>query len=588
MKVEETKLEKFEIDTNGNLRKELDIVEQATRNLITKGSQEVIITKKEIQNIETKTIEIEGTGNFIGVKNSIINIPLEMIVFPFFTNQKQNRNVNFEYKFTDVGITMRSKLSSFDKKDKVYQPSLLEKKIYNYLIIMYEKSVENAEELEHIEFEVADFIERYLGNKMNSQYYVKVEQALKNLKNTQYEFLVDNHKKAGNLKFESPRFYLLDYSKLKIGKRVYYRVKLNSNIIQKINEKRYIKYDSKHLMEITDKDSVADRIYEFISMKRFSKESGVEKMEVLAGIIPLQTVKMNKRKLKDGRIVKYKASNMSFVRRRIKKAFDALCTLGYIKTYKEVEEAPKRYVIEYTFNTKKDNICHISSYLNQDNLLENNFDTREKADNVLMEQLSTHYSSLDKELERTKRNIYFSRKYNKRIYNKLKKMFDQEGEEFTLTLLRNIYSGLNTDIRKTLGAYIDSVAKNLKAQANNPVQQLNLMQSAQDTQTVKPVKVVEEAVIIPEAEVVVEKDLNTKAAPVVTNNEPEISESEKILVELYASFSDAKKAEIENKAKELYEEDLGMPLNPINETIFNKESVKKLYIRRVLKNIFGL
>ena len=35
-----------------------------------------------------------------------------------------------------------------------------------------------------IEFEISDFIVNFLGNKMNRAYYSKVEQALKNLKNT--------------------------------------------------------------------------------------------------------------------------------------------------------------------------------------------------------------------------------------------------------------------------------------------------------------------------------------------------------------------------------------------------------------------
>ena len=67
-------LETFDIDTNGELKKEIDILEEKVKELITKGSREIIIDKLPVVDIETKTIEIEGTGNFIGVKNSIINI----------------------------------------------------------------------------------------------------------------------------------------------------------------------------------------------------------------------------------------------------------------------------------------------------------------------------------------------------------------------------------------------------------------------------------------------------------------------------------------------------------------------------------
>lgn len=566
MNSEKFDLETFDIDTEGSLRKELDLVESFTEALITKGSKEVIINKVKLNDIETKTIEIEGTGNFIGVKNSIINIPLEMIVFPFFTNQKQKRNVNFEYKFTDVGITMRSKLSAFGKEDKVYQPSLLEKKIYNFLIIMYEKNIENGLNTEYIEFEVSDFIENFLGNKMNSQYYIKVEQALKNLKYTQYEFLIDNHKKAGKLKFESPRFYLLDYSKLKHGKRVFYRVSINSNIINKIIEKRYIKYDSKNLMEITDKDSVADRIYEFISMKRFNTDRGTEKVEVLAGIVPLQTLKINKRIDKDGNVIEYKTSNMSFVKKRIEKAFQVLVDLQYLKAFRMNEAMDGRITIDYVFNTAKDNICHISSYLgNKKQTVEAiEFDIEEKS----LGNIHT-YVKFDKELEKTKKNIYFSKKFNEKIYTLLIELCDEYGEDFVCEILRKVYKGLNGEIKKTLQAYINGVVNNYKKEllAMNMTNQSKLN--------------------FDEAEVV-EAKVSPKEEKVVQKEEEKSNEMDATLLDIYSNFSQQKKTEVEEKAKLLYQDDVGMPLNPINLKIFNNENVKKLYIRRVLKEMFGL
>ncbi len=569
------KIEKFNIDTDGSLREELDIVENIKNQLITKGSREVIINKIKPKNIETKTIEIEGTGNFIGIKNSIINIPLEMIVFPFFTNQKQNRNVNFEYKFTDVGITMRSKLSAFDKDDKVYQPSLLEKKIYNFLIIMYEKNIENGLSHEYIEFEVKDFIENFLGNKMNSQYYIKVEQALKNLKYTQYEFLIDNHKKAGKLKFESPRFYLLDYSKIKSGKRVFYRVSLNSNIINKIIEKRYIKYDSKNLMEITDKDSVADRIYEFISMKRFDNNSGIEKIEVLAGIIPLQTVKTNKRKGKNGEIIEYKTSNMSFVRRRISQAFKALKELGYILRFEEVEVASKKYSIKYEFNTEKDNVAHISSYL-QNNTMDNNL----KKEIELVKDITIAYPLLEKELEKTKKNIFFAKKYNLKSKKMFERLCEEEGEEFVVEVLKRIYQGLHSDIKKTLSVYVKGVIKNIKSE--------NIAQASRETRIEERQMFKQDEYI----EIIKEKDneidYNNESKNKNIEEKDENTIPEETLMNIYMNFSESKKNEIEEKAKEIFAEDSGVPLSPVNLKIFNNKNVKKLYIRRVLKEMFGL
>ncbi|MBN1469097.1 MAG: chromosomal replication initiator DnaA [Fusobacteriaceae bacterium] len=563
-------LETFDIDTNGELKKEIDLLEEKVKELITKGSKEIIIDKLPIVDIETKTIEIEGTGNFIGVKNSIINIPLEMIVFPFFTNQKQNRNVNFEYKFTDVGITMRSKLSPFKKDDKVNQPSLLEKKIYNFLIIMYEKNIENGLGTDYIEFEVSDFIENFLGNKMNSQYYVKVEQALKNLKYTQYEFLIDNHKKAGNLKFESPRFYLLDYAKIKFGKRISYRVTINSNIINKIIEKRYIKYDSKNLMEITDKDSVADRIYEFISMKRFNSDRGEEKLEVLAGIIPLQTAKINKRKNKDGQLIEYKTSNMSFVKKRIEKAFSVLVELDYIKEFKILETSEKRNTVEYIFNSSKDNVCHISSYLSNRKIENLEYKERKVGNDDT-------YEKMEEELIKAKRNVYFSKKYNDRSHSMFIKLCRENGEDFVVEVLKKIYKTLNQEIKKTLSAYVYGVIKNYKKDLDlgnvYTVGDKNISYEVKENVIGKKVenKIVEA--------VVVENEIKEDAKEINV---------EDTLLEIYMNFSQNKKEEIEGKARLLYQEDVGIPLNPINLKIFNNENVKKLYIRRVLKEMFGI
>ena len=162
-----------------------------------------------------------------------------MIYFPFFTPQKQNKRINFKYTFEDLGVTMYSTLIPKDKKDKVFQPSIFEEKIYTFLISMYQektnKKIDDSEVA--IEFEISDFIVNFLGNKMNRAYYSKVEQALKNLKNTIYQFEISNHTKFGKNKFEDSSFQLLNYQKLKVGKKTFYRVVLNKNIVNKIKSK---------------------------------------------------------------------------------------------------------------------------------------------------------------------------------------------------------------------------------------------------------------------------------------------------------------------------------------------------------------
>ena len=107
-------------------------------NIVKSGSllediKKVEIKLNQVPDIEVKEVVIKETGNFLNLKDNIINIPVEMIVFPFFTPQKQNKRVNFQYSFEDLGVTMSCTLIAKDNNDKVFQPSIFEEKIYTYL-----------------------------------------------------------------------------------------------------------------------------------------------------------------------------------------------------------------------------------------------------------------------------------------------------------------------------------------------------------------------------------------------------------------------------------------------------------------------
>ena len=345
-----------------------DIVESF--NIASSGSLIEDINKmdmkmKELPDIEVKEVVIQGAGNFLNLQGNIINIPVEMIVFPFFTPQKQNKRINFQYSFEDLGVTMYCTLVAKDNTDMVYQPSMFEEKIYNYLICMYEgKKDSPTEEGEYIEFEISDFIVNFLGNKMNRVYYTKVEQALKNLKSTEYQFVVSNHTKFGKYRFEDEEFKLLTYQKLKKGKKVFYRVLLNKNIRQKIKDKRYIKYNSKALMEIITKDPIAGRIYKYISKIRYDETDGRINLRTLAAIIPLRMEQETERTTKTGKTKIYILSRAKQVLKRVLKAFDVLVELGYVLEY-SYDESKKEdtYYINYTFNLEKDGECHISTFI---------------------------------------------------------------------------------------------------------------------------------------------------------------------------------------------------------------------------------
>ena len=377
-------------------------------NIVSSGSLSEDIQKMDMKlsslpDIEVREVVIKETGNFLNLQGNIINIPIEMIVFPFFTPQKQNKRINFQYSFEDLGVTMYCTLVAKDNNDKVYQPSIFEEKIYNYLISMYEakKEADVDEEDEYIEFEISDFIVNFLGNKMNRAYYTKVEQALKNLKSTEYQFIVSNHTKFGKYKFEDEEFKLLTYQKLKKGKKVYYRVILNKNIRKKIKDKRYIKYNSRALMEIMTKDPIAGRIYKYISKIRYETMEGRINLRTLAAIIPLKMEQETERPNKNGEMKTYILSRAKQVLKRVLKAYEILQELGYIKEFSFDEEKKENtYYINYSFNPEKDGECHVSTFLENKSLKKKNLSNKSSAskyDEIIIEN-KTIYSKFDDEL----------------------------------------------------------------------------------------------------------------------------------------------------------------------------------------------
>ncbi|MEG0517099.1 MAG: replication initiator protein A, partial [Cetobacterium sp.] len=491
-----------------------DIVENF--NITSTGSLLTDITKIDIRlnqlpDIEVREVIIKETGNFLNLKDNVINIPVEMIVFPFFTPQKQNKRVNFQYSFEDLGVTMYCTLVAKDSRDKVFQPSIFEEKIYTYLISTYEAKKDLDNEDEYIEFEISDFIVHFLGNKMNRTYYTKVEQALKNLKNTEYQFIVSNHTKLGKYKFEDEEFKLLTYQKLKKGKKIYYRVTLNKNIRKKISDKRYIKYNSKALMEILAKDPIAGRIYKYISKIRYEKQEDRINLRTIAAIIPLKTEQTTERVNKNGDTKTYVLCRMKQVLKRVEKAYDVLVELGYVEYYKSYQDKSEdTYYIIYKFNSKKDGECHVSSFIensksnktkeisyskekekyveksnfNSDDIEEAEIveiidEKPKKEEKLKIENKKEVVKKIEKNnefiypdeiiknIQKAKKNIYVSRSWDKRTDTKIKKIFIEEGEIVLIEVLKIIYKNLNSNIKTTLVQYINGVLKNLLSQESD-------------------------------------------------------------------------------------------------------------------------
>lgn len=600
-----------------------DIVENF--NITSTGSLLTDITKIDIRlnqlpDIEVREVIIKETGNFLNLKDNVINIPVEMIVFPFFTPQKQNKRVNFQYSFEDLGVTMYCTLVAKDSRDKVFQPSIFEEKIYTYLISTYEAKKDLDDEDEYIEFEISDFIVHFLGNKMNRTYYTKVEQALKNLKNTEYQFIVSNHTKLGKYKFEDEEFKLLTYQKLKKGKKIYYRVTLNKNIRKKISDKRYIKYNSKALMEILAKDPIAGRIYKYISKIRYEKQEDRINLRTIAAIIPLKTEQTTERVNKNGDTKTYVLCRMKQVLKRVEKAYDVLVELGYVEYYKSYQDKSEdTYYIIYKFNSKKDGECHVSSFIENSKLNKTKEITYSKEKERYVEKSNFNSDDIEeaeiveiidekpkkeeklkienkkeikkevvkkseknnefiypdeviKSIQKAKKNIYVSRSWDKRTDTKIKKIFIEEGEIILIEVLKIIYKNLNSNIKTTLVQYINGVLKNLLSQENDVSKQnLTLFNN-----------------IVKEKGLISKKKINqarrTVKKPVINSLKELIDETDISvdILKVFDEYDEYEKLKIEEQAIKLcsLEENID-----VNFLLTMKRKSKKIYFNTIKKYI---
>ena len=589
-----------------NLEEDIDILDSyqiSQSGSLVEDIKNVEIKLSSVPDIEVREVVIKETGNFLNLKENVINIPVEMIVFPFFTPQKQNKRVNFQYSFEDLGVTMYCTLVAKDNSDKVFQPSTFEEKIYTYLISMYEVKREIDDSDEYIEFEISDFIVSFLGNKMNRTYYTKVEQALKNLKNTEYQFIVSNHTKLGKYKFEDEEFKLLTYQKLKKGKKIYYRVTLNKNIRQKIKDKRYIKYNSRSLLEILTKDPIAGRIYKYISKIRYESMDGRINVRTLAAIIPLKTEQITERKNKNGEVKQYILCRLKQVLKRIEKAFDVLVEMGYILKYdSEYIKEEDNYYINYIFNKDKDGECHVSSFIENKSSkkvlaipVERNLEVEEaevievvkEAQKVTKSTKKSTSKAKDNSVElpesviekvqKAKRNIYVQRAWDKRTDTKIKKIFREDGEALAIEVLNILYKNLNGNIKTTLVQYINGVLKNISLDENaNNKQNLTLFNNIVKEKGLKSKKKINQA-------------RRGVKKPVINSIKDIISGTDisKDLMAEFNEYDEFEKLKIEEQALKLCSQEEGIDVNFLLTMKAKSKNIYlntiKRYIERVIK-----
>ena len=464
--IEVIETENFEVSKTGSLADDLMHFEKIG---------DIKVENLEVPEIEVQEIYIRETGNYLNLQENFINIPIEMIYFPFFTPQKQNKRINFKYTFEDLGVTMYSTLIPKDKKDKVFQPSIFEEKIYTFLISMYqEKTSQKIDDTEvAIEFEISDFIVNFLGNKMNRAYYAKVEQALKNLKNTIYQFEISNHTKFGKNKFEDSSFQLLNYQKLKVGKKIYYKVVLNKNIVNKIKSKRYIKYNTKNLLEIMIKDPIASRIYKYISKIRYKNNKGEINVRTLAAIIPLKIEQRVERIIKNG-VKEYYLNRMKPVLTRILKAFEVLLDLKYLLSFEErYKKDENTYYIAYVFNKERDGDCHVSEFVKKTdkNIVKENIDGVEEIIDINAD--IDYQDNIEYLINKAKENPKISVKWNAWVDKKIQKILNEDGEEMLKRVL-NILIHMDKNIEIGLPNYISGILKNIGGKGSKKVNNINL------------------------------------------------------------------------------------------------------------------
>lgn len=550
----------------------------------------VNIKASKPKKIPTKTVSLYLEDMEI---RDTINQPFLFIILPFFTSKRQ-RNVNLVYEIANAGIKFGASLSTDNFEGiKNQQPSDFEKNVFYFVLYKFQElfmnSSKNDEEKNNsIAFNIEEVID-YLGLKFSMKYYRKMEETLYNLQATTYKIVIRNRKKAGNIireVYKEP-LNLIKYEKFKERNKetnkmkVYYKVRLDYRIIEELKRKHYSIFDRHLLNDLRKADRASEKIYQYISMKRFSDDIGEQRIETLATIIPLTLTSRIKKQLKSGEYKEYEVSKIKQGLKRIRKSFDILVSKGYLLNY-HVEELKdiKSYRFVYNFNPEKDNNCHISSLVENKKPKQKVMANKTTQNNEKLE-LNEFSEKVKEEIKKAKRNIFVSKSWNKRVDNKIIKLYKEEGEEYVINILKILYSNLNTQITKTLVSYINGIIKNLKNKNmelfSEKIETPEIIESNSKKSRVNSVPFknkgnIEDAEIV---ETPKDKKEVLKEDPIT-----------KLLLELYDKMSDEEKLDIKEKAiKKYLKTTNSKTFSNIHEKIFT--SMERVYISQILKEEKG-
>jgi len=544
--------------------------------------------------IPTKTVSLYLEDMDI---RDTINQPFLFIILPFFTSKRQ-RNVNLVYEIANAGIKFGSSLSTDNFEGiRNQQPSDFEKNVFYFILYKFQEILADDPTKEYITFNIEEVID-YLGLKFSMKYYRKMEETLYNLQATTYKIMIRNKKAAGNIireVYKEP-LNLVKYEKfkeknIKTNKmKVYYKVRLDHRIIEELRIKHYSIFDRHQLNILRKSDRAAEKIYQFLSMKRFATTEGEFRIETLATIIPLTLKSRIRKVLKTGEVKEYEVSKMKQVMKRINKSFDVLVDKGYLLTYEVCPlKEKKSYVYRFKYNVDKDGECHISDYIlkgKKKKALKNStkqqikLEMSQEVQKIIIKDINEVSEIALKAISKAKRNIFVSKNWNKRAENKIIKLYNEEGEKVTIHILNILYSNLKTDISKTLVAYINGILKNVKGD-QGLLEEIKTPKKKEEIKKTKIVKDVQSHLEIIDAEIV--EPPKSKVDEEVDLNNPIY----KVLLELYEKMEEKEKEELLMKAKKMFELDSNIEkFMPIHQQIF--KSIEKIYILKILKKEKGL
>lgn len=553
----------------------------------------------DIKSYKPKTIPTKTVSLYLEDMDirDTINQPFLFIILPFFTSKRQ-RNVNLVYEIANAGIKFGSSLSTDNFEGiRNQQPSDFEKNVFYFILYKFQEILADDPTKEYITFNIEEVID-YLGLKFSMKYYRKMEETLYNLQATTYKIMIRNKKAAGNIireVYKEP-LNLVKYEKfkeknIKTNKmKVYYKVRLDHRIIEELRIKHYSIFDRHQLNILRKSDRAAEKIYQFLSMKRFANTEGEFRIETIATIIPLTLKSRIRKVLKTGEIKEYEVSKMKQVMKRINKSFDVLVEKGYLLTY-EVHplKAEKSYTYRFKYNVDKDGECHISDYIlkgKKKKALKNSTQKQIKLEvpnevhKIIIKDINEVSEATLKAISKAKRNIFVSKNWNKRAENKIIKLYNEESEKVTIHILDILYSNLKTDISKTLVAYINGILKNVKSDKDL----LEDIKTSKREDKIKKTKVLKDKqshLEIMDAEIV--EPPKSKVDEEVDLNNPIY----KVLLELYEKMEKREKEELLIKAKKMFELDSNIEkFMPIHQQIF--KSIEKIYILKILKKEKGL